>query len=101
MLQASCGSVTLPTPSTADVPSGHHLGRPPSILQPATSTFTVCQKAFPCHLSQVGRKQRMPFDGSAWKRWEEDPDRLGFERQREWRDRICGSVCGGREEALK
>ena len=34
----------------------------------------------------------MPFDGSAWKRWEEDPERLRFKRQREWRDRLLWAV---------
>jgi hypothetical protein len=30
----------------------------------------------------------MPFDGSAWKRWEEDPERLGFKRHRAWLHRF-------------
>lgn len=29
-------------------------------------------------------EEQMPFDGSSWKRWDDEPERLWSERGREW-----------------
>lgn len=33
-------------------------------------------------------EEQMPFDGSAWKRWDDEPERLWSERYREWLVRL-------------
>jgi hypothetical protein len=37
---------------------------------------------------------RMPFDGASWKRWEEDPEWLRFERRWRRRFRVLWVIAG-------